>query len=208
MLTSGVWYIHIIRNNPQILHRVIVENPERLFTFIKKRPLLIEKLSVLVHNFVFRENSELLRQRKELCFSDLEAPSFGKKPTSASLLSQYSCLYSNLAKLSNNSILKAFLQKTKQSADKIEDENRLKEERIRPILKIFRLPSINKNEKIREYFAAMKIVRFLTKKILAKRKMLLSRNSIQKIKIGMGKKFLFQLMRQSSAVMSHIRKRL
>lgn len=188
----------------KIIHRLIVDNPDLLFSFIKKHPLLVEKISVLAHNFIFRENQDLLRQRKELCFSDLEAPSFGKKPTSASLLSQYSLLYSNLNKLSNNSIMKAFLQKAKQSADKIENQYVSKEKRYQILHGIFSL-EYNREIIARKYFAGKKIVRFLTKIKLREKKLKLSNNNIQKIKVGMGKKFLFQLMRQSASVMKEIR---
>ena len=106
--------------------------------------------------------------------------------------------------------MKAFLQKAKQSADKLENQYISKEARLKTALGIF-LVEFTEDEKVeraRRYFAAKKIVRFLTRVKLRQKKMKLSSNNIQKIKVGMGKKFLFQLMRQSASVMRDIKMRL
>jgi hypothetical protein len=54
------------------------------------------------------------------------------------------------------------------------------------------------------YLAALKIQNFFRKKLRERQRKNLDENNFQIIKIGMGKKFLFQLMRQCSSVISSI----
>jgi len=56
------------------------------------------------------------------------------------------------------------------------------------------------------YIAALKIQNFFRKKLQKRKMKRLNENNFQIIKIGMGKKFLFQLMRQSGSVISSLDK--
>ena len=176
---------------------------------MKDNPVFFQKLSILCHNFIFSNDKQLLSQRRKLKFSNLQSSSLlneGLDP-SLSQLSQYSNLYSNINKLSHNMIFKSFLNKSKQSAEKVSTELHQTQSQ----LKIFRSVFDGCDQDTREYlairyFASKRIFRFLRWRVIQRKQEDSKDNNFQIIKIGMGKRFLFQLMRQSSEVVKSVQK--
>ena len=124
-----------------------------------------------------------------------------------SQLSQYTSLFANVNKLSNNIILKRLLHRSKQSVDKMTSALKRDSDHLRSFKGVFYMCDPETREYLAtRYIAAMRIQTFFRKQLRKRKKKKLDENNFQIIKIGMGKKFLFQLMRQSSFVMSSVDK--
>ena len=192
------------------MREVLLDNPDYLFNFMQKNPKMFQKLSVLSHNFVFSGHPKLLAERKSLYFSDAEQSVMQDDlDPNLSQLSQYTSLYSNINKLSNNVIFRKLLNRTKQSVDKMSFALKKDSDHLRSFKGIFYMCDEETREFLAtRYFAALKIQNFFRKKLQKKKKKKLNENHFQIIKIGMGKKFLFQLMRQSSSVISSLNTKL
>ena len=168
---------------------------------MQRHPRIAQKLSVLSHNFVFSGHPDLLTQRKQLYFSILEN---GEDP-SLSQLSQYTSLYANVNKLSHNIIFRRLLQRTKQSVDKMTCALKRDSDHLKSFKGVFYMCDPETREYLAtRYLAALRIQKFFRKQLRKRKKKRLNENNFQIIKIGMGKKFLFQLMRQSTFVMSSV----
>ena len=167
---------------------------------MQNHPAISQKLSVLSHNFVFSGHPSLLSERRSLYFSKIDQSSATQDlgDPSLSQLSQYTNLYANINKLSHNVIFKKMLNRTKQSVDKVTKALKKDSDHLKSFKGVFYMCDPETREYLAtKYIAALKIQNFFRKKLRKKKKKKLNDNSFQIIKIGMGKKFLFQLMRQS-----------
>lgn len=170
---------------------------------MQNHPAIFQKLSVLSHNFVFSGDPELLNQRKNLYFSGLEESSLTRElgDPGLSQLSQYTSLYANINKLSHNIIFKRLLTRTKQSVNKMSGQLKKKSDHLKSFKGVFFLCDEETREYLAtRYIAALRIQNFFRKKLRKRTRLNLNDNNFQMIKVGMGKKFLFQLMRQCSSV--------
>lgn len=189
------------RDTDQALREALLSNPELLFGFLQRHPRVTEKLSVLAHNFVFSGHPQLLSRRKQLYFSILE-PS---EDPGLSRLSQYTSLFTNVNKLSSNVLFRSLLLKAKQSADKMTSTLKRDSDHLQSFKGVFYMCDPETREYLAtRYVAALRIQRFFRSCLRKGKKKRLNENNFQMIKIGMGKKFLFQLMRQSSTVMDSV----